>query len=55
MKSLERGMKGHELVNEVVMGWESVVNRVAKGLSALALQFCPHYARVFAKLDRSQS
>ena len=27
---LERGMKGQELVNEVVMEWESVVNRVAK-------------------------
>ena len=28
--SVERGMKGQELVNEVVMEWESVVNRVAK-------------------------
>ena len=27
---VERGMKGQELVNEVVMEWESVVNRVAK-------------------------
>ena len=27
---VERGMKGHGLVNEVVMEWESVVNRVAK-------------------------
>ena len=27
---IERGMKGQELVNEVVMEWESVVNRVAK-------------------------
>ena len=27
---VERGMKGQELVNEVVMDWESVVNRVAK-------------------------
>ena len=26
----ERGMKGQELVNEVVMEWESVVNRVTK-------------------------
>ena len=26
----ERGMKGQKLVNEVVMEWESVVNRVAK-------------------------
>ena len=26
---VERGMKGQELVNEVVMEWESVVNRVA--------------------------
>ena len=26
----ERGMKGQELVNEVVLEWESVVNRVAK-------------------------
>ena len=28
--SVERGMKGQELVNEIVMEWESVVNRVAK-------------------------
>ena len=27
---IERGMKGQELVSEVVMEWESVVNRVAK-------------------------
>ena len=27
---IERGMKGQELVNEIVMEWESVVNRVAK-------------------------
>ena len=27
---VERGMKGQELVNEVVMEWESVVNREAK-------------------------
>ena len=27
---IERGMKGQELANEVVMEWESVVNRVAK-------------------------
>ena len=27
---IERGMKGEELVNEVVMEWECVVNRVAK-------------------------
>ena len=27
---IERDMKGQELVNEVVMEWESVVNRVAK-------------------------
>ena len=27
---IERGMKGQELVNEVVMEWESVVNRVAQ-------------------------
>ena len=27
---IERGMKGQELVNEVVMEWENVVNRVAK-------------------------
>ena len=27
---VERGTKGQELVNEVVMEWESVVNRVAK-------------------------
>ena len=27
---VEKGMKGQELVNEVVMEWESVVNRVAK-------------------------
>ena len=27
---VERGMKGQKLVNEVVMEWESVVNRVAK-------------------------
>ena len=26
----ERGMKGQELVNEIIMEWESVVNRVAK-------------------------
>ena len=27
---LEGGMKGHDLVNEVLMEWESIVNRVAK-------------------------
>ena len=27
---VERGMKGQEFVNEVVMEWESAVNRVAK-------------------------
>ena len=27
---IERGMKGQELVNEVVMEWENVINRVAK-------------------------
>ena len=27
---VEKGMKGQELVNEVVMEWECVVNRVAK-------------------------
>ena len=27
---IERGMKGQELVNEIVMEWESVVHRVAK-------------------------
>ena len=27
---IERGMKGQELVNEIVMEWESVVNRVVK-------------------------
>ena len=27
---IERGMKGQELVNEVIMEWENVVNRVAK-------------------------
>ena len=27
---VERGMKGQELVNEVVMEWESAVHRVAK-------------------------
>ena len=27
---IERGMKRQELVNEVVMEWESVINRVAK-------------------------
>ena len=27
---VERGMKGQELVNQAVMEWESVVNRVAK-------------------------
>ena len=27
---IQRGMKGKELVNEVLMEWESVVNRVAK-------------------------
>ena len=27
---VERGMTGQEMVNEVVMEWESVVNRVAK-------------------------
>ena len=29
-RRVQRGMKGQELVNEVVMEWESVVNRVAK-------------------------
>ena len=28
--NIRRGMKGQDLVNEVVMEWESVVNRVAK-------------------------
>ena len=30
LASVERGMKGQELVNEVVMEWERVVNSVAK-------------------------
>ena len=29
-KKKKRGMKGQELVNEVVMEWENVENRVAK-------------------------
>ena len=27
---LRGGMKGHDLVNEVLREWESIVNRVAK-------------------------
>ena len=27
---LEGGMKGYDLVNEVLMEWENIVNRVAK-------------------------
>ena len=27
---VERGRKGQELVNEVVMEWENIINRVAK-------------------------
>ena len=27
---LEEGMKGFDLVNEVLMEWENIVNRVAK-------------------------
>ena len=30
VSKLEGGMKGHDLVNEVLMEWENTVNRVAK-------------------------
>ena len=29
-RKVEGGMKGHDLVNEVLREWESIVNRVAK-------------------------
>ena len=41
----ERGMKGQELVNEVVMEWESVVNRVAKCELGEKMMVCGRAAR----------
>ena len=42
---VERGMKGQELVNEVVMEWESVVNRVAKCELGEKIIVCDRAAR----------
>ena len=42
---IERGMKGQELVNEVVMEWESVVNRVAKCELGEKMILCGRAAR----------
>ena len=43
--SVERGMKGQELVNEVVMEWESAVNRVAKCELGEKMIVCSRAAR----------
>ena len=42
---IEGGMKGQELVNEVVMEWESVVNRVAKCELGKKMMVCGRAAR----------
>ena len=42
---VERGMKGQKLVNEVVMEWESVVNRVAKSELGEKMIVCGRAAR----------
>ena len=42
---VERGMKGQELVNEVVMEWESAVNRVAKCKLGRKMIVCGRAAR----------
>ena len=42
---VERGMKGQELVNEVVMEWESVLNRVAKCELGEKITVCGRAAR----------
>ena len=42
---VERGMNGQELVNEVVMEWESVINRVAKCEFGEKMILCGRAAR----------
>ena len=42
---IESGMKGQKLVNEVVMEWESVVNRVAKCELGEKIVVCGRAAR----------
>ena len=42
---LLRSMKGQELVNEVVMKWDSVVNRVAKSELGEKMIVCARAAR----------
>ena len=46
---VERGKKGKELVNEVVMEWESVVNSVAKCELGDKMIVCGRAARWWAE------
>ena len=43
--TLEGGMKGHDLVNEVLMEWESIVHRVAKSEVGYKTIVCGRAAR----------
>ena len=51
---IERGMKGQELVNEVVMEWESVVNRVAKCELGEKMIVCGRAARWWDELIKDK-
>ena len=42
---LEGGMKGYDLVNEVLMEWENIVNRVAKSEVGEKMIVCSIAAR----------
>ena len=42
---LEGGMKGYDLVNEVLMEWENIVNRVAKSEVEEKMIVCGRVAR----------
>ena len=42
---LEEGMKGYDLVNEVLMEWENIVNRVVKSEVGEKIIVCGRAAR----------
>ena len=42
---LEGGMKGYDLLNEVLMEWENIVNRVAKSEVGEKVIVCGRAAR----------
>ena len=51
---IQRGMKGQELINEVVMEWESVVNRVAKCELEEKMIVCSRAASIGGGMNRSK-